>query len=142
MKRAATEMSPDIPDGSPPDANKRQRLTVQLGVRLDDQGRISDDTNVEDLQGPIMDVERLGFWKCQLCNTPKYLLAGPGRSPAMPCKWPLRDISKMVTRFTAMHQEQDVADRLKELGAALELNRKSSRSLITICHVLTLLPRS
>ncbi|KAL2163540.1 hypothetical protein VTH06DRAFT_5598 [Thermothelomyces fergusii] len=68
-------------------------------------------------------LQRLGFWKCRLCSAPKYLLAGSGRSPAAPCKWPLKDISKMITHFTEMHGEHTPSERCAELGAALSHNR-------------------
>jgi hypothetical protein len=68
-------------------------------------------------------LQRLGFWKCRLCSAPKYLLAGAGRSPAAPCKWPLKDISKMITHFTEMHGEHSPSERCVELGAALAQNR-------------------
>lgn len=71
-------------------------------------------------------LQRLGFWKCRLCYAPKYLLAGAGRSPAAPCKWPLKDISKMITHFTEMHSEHTPAERCRELGAALAQNRTCS----------------
>jgi hypothetical protein len=78
--------------------------------------------------GPMEDgvntaLQRLGFWKCRLCSAPKYLLAGAGRSPAAPCKWPLKDISKMITHFTEMHNEHTPAERCVELGSALAQNR-------------------
>ncbi|KAK4250069.1 hypothetical protein C7999DRAFT_12201 [Corynascus novoguineensis] len=76
-----------------------------------------DDNNVN------TSLQRLGFWKCRLCSAPKYLLAGAGRSPAAPCKWPLKDISKMITHFTEMHNEHTPAERCAELGAALSQNR-------------------
>ncbi|KAK4161890.1 hypothetical protein QBC43DRAFT_267782 [Cladorrhinum sp. PSN259] len=68
-------------------------------------------------------LQRLGFWKCRLCSAPKYLLAGSGRSPAAPCKWPLKDISKMITHFTEMHVEHSPSERCVELGSALAKNR-------------------
>ncbi|KAK3346842.1 hypothetical protein B0T25DRAFT_552999 [Lasiosphaeria hispida] len=70
-----------------------------------------------------MALQRLGYWKCRLCEAPKYLLAGTGRSPAAPCKWPLKDISKMITHFTEMHTEHMPAERCVELGTALSKNR-------------------
>ncbi|KAL2176571.1 uncharacterized protein P884DRAFT_225467 [Thermothelomyces heterothallicus CBS 202.75] len=83
-----------------------------------------------DVSGPGVDdgsvntsLQRLGFWKCRLCSAPKYLLAGSGRSPAAPCKWPLKDISKMITHFTEMHGEHTPSERCVELGAALSHNR-------------------
>ena len=71
-----------------------------------------------------MELQRLGYWKCRLCSAPKYLLAGTGRSPAAPCKWPLKDISKMITHFTEMHTEHTPSERCSELGAALSKNRE------------------
>ncbi|KAK4458992.1 hypothetical protein QBC42DRAFT_275504 [Cladorrhinum samala] len=68
-------------------------------------------------------LQRLGFWKCRLCSAPKYLLAGSGKSPAAPCKWPLKDISKMITHFTEMHAEHSASERCVELGSALAQNR-------------------
>lgn len=73
--------------------------------------------------GDNLALQRLGYWKCRLCEAPKYLLAGSGRSPAMPCKWPLKDISKMITHFTEMHGEHAPAERCTELGSALARNR-------------------
>ncbi|KAK0725479.1 hypothetical protein B0H67DRAFT_482300 [Lasiosphaeris hirsuta] len=77
--------------------------------------------NGEDPDHTIL--QRLGYWKCRLCEAPKYLLAGTGRSPAAPCKWPLKDISKMITHFTEMHTEHMPAERCAELGTALSKNR-------------------
>lgn len=68
-------------------------------------------------------LQRLGLWKCRLCSAPKYLLAGSGKSPAAPCKWPLKDISKMITHFTEMHAEHSASERCVELGSALAKNR-------------------
>ncbi|KAK0702556.1 hypothetical protein B0T21DRAFT_378547, partial [Apiosordaria backusii] len=82
------------------------------------------DTGEEgDTPGVNTGLQRLGFWKCRLCSSTKYLLAGSGRSPAAPCKWPLKDISKMITHFTEMHSEHTVNERCYELGAALAKNR-------------------
>ncbi|KAK0667497.1 hypothetical protein QBC41DRAFT_323864 [Cercophora samala] len=82
------------------------------------------DTGEEgDSPGVITVLQRLGFWKCRLCCSTKYLLAGNGRSPAAPCKWALKDISKMITHFTEMHSEHSVNERCYELGVALAKNR-------------------
>ncbi|KAL1843609.1 hypothetical protein VTJ49DRAFT_892 [Mycothermus thermophilus] len=81
------------------------------------------DTSRDQDEGVNTSLQRLGFWKCRLCSAPKYLLAGAGRTPAMPCKWPLKDISKMITHFTEMHSEHTPAERCAELGAALAQNR-------------------
>ena len=78
---------------------------------------------LEDGDGLNTALQRLGFWKCRLCSASKYLLAGVGRSPAAPCKWPLKDISKMITHFTEMHSEHTPAERCVELGSALAQNR-------------------
>ena len=68
-------------------------------------------------------VQRLGFWKCRLCTSPKYLASPPGRQPSAPCKWPLRDIAKMMVHFSVMHQEHTARERCMELGDALNSNR-------------------
>ncbi|KAK5661816.1 hypothetical protein OQA88_9918 [Cercophora sp. LCS_1] len=70
-----------------------------------------------------LSLQRLGYWKCRLCEAPRYLLAPAGRTPAMPCKWPLKDISKMITHFTEMHTEHPPSERCVELGTALAKNR-------------------
>lgn len=120
LKRpASVDMSPASPSGSVAQSNKRAKVHISL-----DPVEFDDSTNMEDIKGPIMAMQRLGFWKCQLCLTPTYLLAGNGRSPAQPCKWPLKDISKMIAHFTSMHGEQESEARLSELGRALDLNRK------------------
>lgn len=69
-------------------------------------------------------VQRLGFWNCRLCTSDKYLSAGPGRLPGAPCKWPLRDVAKMIAHFTELHTEHTPAERCVELGDALDRNRK------------------
>ncbi|KAK4194374.1 hypothetical protein QBC40DRAFT_270162 [Triangularia verruculosa] len=86
-------------------------------IEIVDTGEEGDTPGVNTL------LQRLGFWKCRLCCSTKYLLAGSGRSPAAPCKWPLKDISKMITHFTEMHSEHTVSERCYELGAALAKNR-------------------
>ena len=133
LKRSApVDMSPASPSGSTAHSSKRPRVQVSL-----DPVHFDDSTNMEDITGPILSMQRLGFWKCQLCLTPTYLLAGNGRSPAQPCKWPLKDISKMITHFTVMHSEQESEARLGELGRALELNRKYLNPLFTATFPLT-----
>lgn len=93
-------------------------------------------TGVDD--GVNTALQRLGFWKCRLCSAPKYLLAGSGRSPAAPCKWPLKDISKMITHFTEMHAEHTPAERCVELGAALSYNRTYARLPLGFSSLLPL----
>ncbi|KAI1770112.1 hypothetical protein F4818DRAFT_433996 [Hypoxylon cercidicola] len=68
-------------------------------------------------------VQRLGFWKCRLCTSQKYLDAGANRVPSMPCKWPLKDVSKMLNHFLEMHVEHTPEERCGELGDALARNR-------------------
>ncbi|KXX78935.1 hypothetical protein MMYC01_205140 [Madurella mycetomatis] len=92
-----------------------KRLKTALSPDFDMATGVDDGVNTA--------LQRLGFWKCRLCSAPKYLLAGSGRSPAAPCKWPLKDISKMITHFTEMHAEHTPAERCAELGAALSHNR-------------------
>jgi len=94
-----------------------------------DQSFSQDGNTVHDLDDSIEGVDsnnvlqRLGYWQCRLCEASKYLLAGSGRTPAQPCKWPLKDISKMITHFTDMHAEHTPAERCTELGGALDKNR-------------------
>lgn len=66
---------------------------------------------------------RLGHWMCTLCTSQKYLQHPPPKQPSEPSNWPLRDISKIVTHFTRMHNEHNVIERCMELGAALDANR-------------------
>ncbi|KAI0002707.1 hypothetical protein F4779DRAFT_603111 [Xylariaceae sp. FL0662B] len=68
-------------------------------------------------------VQRLGFWKCRLCTSQRYLDAGPNRVPSAPCKWPLKDVSKMFNHFLDMHTEHPPNVRCQELGEALAQNR-------------------
>ncbi|KAK8050323.1 hypothetical protein PG994_012053 [Apiospora phragmitis] len=65
-------------------------------------------------------VQRLGFWKCRLCTSNKYLSAGSSRVPSAPCKWPLKDISKMLNHFLDMHTEHTAEERCMELGGPFE----------------------
>ncbi|KAK1829343.1 hypothetical protein QBC39DRAFT_356814 [Podospora conica] len=68
-------------------------------------------------------VDRLGYWICRLCQAPKYLTAGAGRTPGTPCKWPLRDTSKLVNHHVTLHGEHTKAERYAELAVALDHNR-------------------
>ncbi|KAI1432082.1 hypothetical protein GGR50DRAFT_676266 [Xylaria sp. CBS 124048] len=68
-------------------------------------------------------IQRLGYWDCRLCKSRKYLEAGPNRVPSAPCKWPLKDISKMINHFLDLHTEHSPAERCSELGDALARNR-------------------
>jgi len=83
-------------------------------------------------ENPGNTVQRLGYWKCRLCASPKYLTATPPRQPSAPCKWPLKDVAKMITHFTEMHVEHSPAERCEELGDALNLNRMLPSFLILL----------
>ncbi|KAI0205946.1 hypothetical protein F4808DRAFT_185692 [Astrocystis sublimbata] len=67
--------------------------------------------------------QRLGYWDCRLCRSRKYIEAGPDRVPSAPCKWPLKDISKMINHFLDLHTEHAPHERCNELGDALARNR-------------------
>lgn len=75
------------------------------------------------------DLTRLGFWECRLCKSQKYMLAGAGRQPSAPGKWPLKDIAKMITHYTELHGEHNSFERCMELGAALNVNRELTCTL-------------
>ncbi|TRX95965.1 hypothetical protein FHL15_003107 [Xylaria flabelliformis] len=72
---------------------------------------------------PTHTLQRLGYWDCRLCRSRKYLEAGSNRVPSAPCKWPLKDISKMINHFLDLHTEHTPQERCNELGDALERNR-------------------
>ncbi|KAI1429039.1 hypothetical protein F5Y12DRAFT_589527 [Xylaria sp. FL1777] len=72
---------------------------------------------------PTHTLQRLGYWDCRLCRSRKYLEAGPNRVPSAPCKWPLKDISKMINHFLDLHTEHTPKERCSELGDALARNR-------------------
>ncbi|KAI0838432.1 hypothetical protein F5Y06DRAFT_268067 [Hypoxylon sp. FL0890] len=99
--------------------DKRKRSSFDS----DDDG----DIDVEPARAPegqgTNSIQRLGFWKCRLCTSQKYLDAGTNRVPSAPCKWPLKDVSKILNHYLDMHTEHAPSERLKELGAALAHNR-------------------
>lgn len=69
---------------------KRQRV-VKAADSDDDEAGDSIGASMMDLKGTgTSSVQRLGFWKCRLCTSQKYLDAGANRVPSMPCKWPLK----------------------------------------------------
>ncbi|KAK9775982.1 hypothetical protein SCAR479_07202 [Seiridium cardinale] len=110
-KRRASGMPTN---GTPGPASKRPRIS---NIATD-----ADETiEVEPADGNS--VQRLGYWMCHLCTANKYLSAGQNRVPSAPCKWPLRDVSKMLTHFLDMHTEHDPEERCVELGNALAANR-------------------
>ncbi|KAK1753030.1 hypothetical protein QBC47DRAFT_387577 [Echria macrotheca] len=130
-----------IPSTSKRPSSPEQDTTTPLAKRQKQQGSPAsenspDETSHLSLQGGgagggwqegesdnVTALQRLGFWQCRLCETRKYLEAGAGRTPAAPCKWPLKDVSKMITHFTDMHLEHSAAERCVELGTALNRNR-------------------
>ncbi|KAI0517791.1 hypothetical protein F5B22DRAFT_654567 [Xylaria bambusicola] len=82
------------------------------------------DVRITDSPGaPTNTLQRLGYWDCRLCRSRKYLEAGPNRVPSAPCKWPLKDISKMINHFLDLHTEHTPKERCSELGDALARNR-------------------
>lgn len=109
-KRRAT----GLPSSTPAPAAKRPRIS--------NVGTEADETIDVDLADGTS-VQRLGYWMCHLCTANKYLSAGQSRVPSAPCKWPLRDVSKMLTHFLDMHTEHDPEERCQELGNALAANR-------------------
>ncbi|KAI0475565.1 hypothetical protein GGR56DRAFT_519751 [Xylariaceae sp. FL0804] len=68
-------------------------------------------------------LQRLGHWDCHLCLSHKFHSAGPNRAPGAACKWPLKDVSKMLNHYLDMHTEHDPDERCRELGDALAMNR-------------------
>ncbi|KAI0892449.1 hypothetical protein F4806DRAFT_239800 [Annulohypoxylon nitens] len=90
-----------------------------------DSDEDDDEKNADiNLDGPgTSNVQRLGFWKCRLCVSRKFLDAGTNRVPSAPCKWPLKDVSKMLNHYLDMHTEHTAQERCAELGAALAHNR-------------------
>jgi len=116
VKRTAGRVAKHpLPDGAG-GVSKRTRKNTP-SESLDGQ---EDDPGATDTTA----VQRLGMWKCRLCTSQKYKLAGEGRLPSAPCKWPLRDIAKMMTHYFDLHTEHDPAERCMELGEALERNRE------------------
>jgi hypothetical protein len=115
---------PDTPTLSPPSSIKRRRTGNGVGAAAaaGSSGSMMDD--IEDTSNNGTAVQRLGFWKCRLCTSEKYLTAGPGKQPSAPCKWPLRDVAKMIAHFLELHTEHTPAERCVELGAALDKNRE------------------
>ncbi|KAF7522909.1 hypothetical protein G7054_g11984 [Neopestalotiopsis clavispora] len=107
-KRRANGMPSNSTPGPP---SKRARLSPNGDESMDME---SADSNA---------VQRLGYWMCHLCTANKYLSAGQNRVPSAPCKWPLRDVSKMLTHFLDMHTEHEPEERCIELGNALAANR-------------------
>ncbi|KAL1847523.1 hypothetical protein VTK73DRAFT_10337 [Phialemonium thermophilum] len=108
-------------DGQHGHADEKHKIEDQETDENDDL--LTPDSDDDNSNEPITNLQRLGYWKCRLCRTPKYLQAGSGRAPAAPCKWPLKDVAKMIAHFTEMHPEHRPDERCAELGAALRRNR-------------------
>ncbi|KAL7619467.1 hypothetical protein AAE478_010006 [Parahypoxylon ruwenzoriense] len=101
-----------------------KRPRVAKAAESEEDGDAGDAEAMLNLNGTsTVSVQRLGFWKCRLCTSQKYLDAGSNRVPSAPCKWPLKDISKMLNHFLDMHTEHAPHERCEELGAALGHNR-------------------
>ena len=111
-----TDSSTPGPNGVP----KRKRPKVEH----DEDEAAEIDALDASVNNPTSSVQRLGFWKCRLCVSQKYLNAGPARVPSEPGKWPLKDISKMLNHYLDLHTEHSPEERCRELGAALEQNRE------------------
>lgn len=75
-------------------------------------------------------VQRLGHWNCRLCTSAKYMAAPQPKQPNTACKWPLRDVAKMIAHFTDMHAEHTPSERCRELGDALGSNRKFAARVV------------
>ncbi|EFX05563.1 hypothetical protein CMQ_3632 [Grosmannia clavigera kw1407] len=80
-------------------------------------------TDEADERDATYSLQRLGFWKCRLCTSEKYLMAGAGRQPSAPSKWPLKDMGKLMSHYFDMHTEHEPDERCAELGDALDRNR-------------------
>ena len=139
----APKRQPSEMQGGGGSSTKRPRLSSkpshkQLPPVVGHNGIANSDDNNEDTievemtpsftSGGERAVQRLGFWKCRLCTSNKYLSAGSSRVPSAPCKWPLKDISKMLNHFLDMHTEHTAEERCTELGDALDQNRKFSNA--------------
>ena len=87
-----------------------------------------DDADDEEMQRTILhgnnNLQRLGYWKCRLCTSAKYVASKNIRQPAQPCKWALKDVAKMIAHYTELHTEHEPNERCIELGRALSRNRK------------------
>ncbi|KAI3325765.1 hypothetical protein HD806DRAFT_491183 [Xylariaceae sp. AK1471] len=98
------------------DADGADDSIVAAGTEADSPAAPLHDT-------PTPGIQRLGYWDCRLCRSRKYLEAGQNRVPSAPCKWPLKDISKMINHFLDLHTEHTPRERCSELGDALARNR-------------------
>ncbi|KAI4861668.1 hypothetical protein F4820DRAFT_432762 [Hypoxylon rubiginosum] len=110
--------------GTPVSMGGAKRQRIAKIADSDDEAADSVSTSIMGLEGSgTSSIQRLGFWKCRLCTSQKFLDAGANRVPSMPCKWPLKDVSKMLNHFLDMHIEHSPHERCEELGDALAHNR-------------------
>ncbi|KAJ8126280.1 hypothetical protein O1611_g7358 [Lasiodiplodia mahajangana] len=122
-------LAPTAPGGTaaPTGKYKRQRVRKSEGGEFDVTGNNNGDLAEADMAAspgaPTNSFQRLGYWDCRLCRSRKYLEAGSNRVPSAPCKWPLKDISKMINHFLDLHTEHTPRERCSELGDALARNR-------------------
>lgn len=130
-----TDLTEDAPQADipllPPGASRAgpHAVTIPLlpeGAQLPNLGSNPLSTPAP-IEPPIEHNTRLGYWRCRLCTSQKYLNTPPPKQPSEPGTWPLRDVSKIVTHFTRMHAEHNNVERCMELGAALRANRGPMR---------------
>lgn len=97
-----------------------------------------DDEDDEEMHRTLLhgnnNLQRLGYWKCRLCTSQKYIDSKNNRLPAAPCKWPLKDVAKMIAHFTDLHTEHEPGERCMELGTALDRNRGPFQYWLTRSH--------
>ncbi|POS75885.1 hypothetical protein DHEL01_v205727 [Diaporthe helianthi] len=114
---APTPSTPSVPSISTRPGSAQAQPTFSAGPARTTPGGTADDT------GPGGSAyQRLGHWMCTLCTSQKYLQAPPPKQPSEPSSWPLRDVSKIVTHYTRMHNEHNRMERCMELGTALQAN--------------------
>ncbi|KAI1293144.1 hypothetical protein F5Y03DRAFT_400160 [Xylaria venustula] len=121
---------------------------IDVDVDADADG--ADETITASPGEPTHALQRLGYWDCRLCRSRKFHEAGPNRVPSAPsqiadnlkkdwvedgsggmiantrilqCKWPLKDISKMINHYLDLHTEHTPKERCNELGDALARNQ-------------------
>lgn len=114
---APTPSTPTVPSISARAGTAQAQSSSGAGAPRTTPGGTADET------GPGGSAyQRLGHWMCTLCTSQKYLQAPPPKQPSEPSSWPLRDVSKIVTHYTRMHNEHNRMERCMELGTALQAN--------------------
>ncbi|KAG8162072.1 hypothetical protein KVR01_007837 [Diaporthe batatas] len=114
---APAPSTPTVPSISARGASAQSQPNSSAGAARTTPGGTADET------GPGGSAyQRLGHWMCTLCTSQKYLQAPPPKQPSEPSSWPLRDVSKIVTHYTRMHNEHNRMERCMELGTALQAN--------------------